>query len=39
MWLLLPGKIFELCIATDNYYSTIDKSMFQKLPVRCGTYY
>ena len=31
MWLLLPDRIFEVYIDTGNYYSTIDKSMFQKL--------
>ena len=36
MWLLLPGRIFELCIDTDNFYLRryVDKLMFQKLPVR-----
>ena len=34
MWLLLldSDRNFELCIDADNYYSTIDNSMFQKLP-------
>ena len=32
MWLSLPGRIFELCIDTDNYYSTIYKLIFQNLP-------
>ena len=33
MWLLLQDKIFDLYIDTNNRYSTIDKSMFQKLLV------
>ena len=33
MCLLLPDSILELIMDIDDYYSTIDKSMLQKLPV------